>query len=180
MKGALVFELDVKGQAGHSAYPESGHSATHHLVNDLKNLLEHPWPKDATFGQSTLNVGRLNGGVAGNVIAPSAHADLVLRATTEIGPLENLVRSKLNPNTQMQVKSRTPPAKLHVVPGIETTVVAFGSDVPYLSALGTTLLIGPGSILDAHTADEKIRIADLERAVAVYQELCEKLLDEKP
>jgi acetylornithine deacetylase len=65
---------------------------------------------------------------------------------------------------------------MHVVDGFETTVVSFGSDVPYLGNLGKPLLIGPGSILDAHTAKEKISKQELMEGVALYERLARKLL----
>jgi acetylornithine deacetylase len=76
----------------------------------------------------------------------------------------------------MNVLGGTNPHIMHVVDGFETTVVSFGSDVPYLGNLGKPLLIGPGSILDAHTVDEKIRKQELLDGVALYERLVRKLL----
>jgi acetylornithine deacetylase/succinyl-diaminopimelate desuccinylase-like protein len=61
------------------------------------------------------------------------------------------------------------PQHLIAVPGEPTTVVAFNTDVPHLGRFGERLLMGPGSILDAHGAQERIRIADLGAAVAAYK-----------
>jgi acetylornithine deacetylase/succinyl-diaminopimelate desuccinylase-like protein len=47
-------------------------------------------------------------------------------------------------------------------------VVAFNSDVPHLGALGEPLLFGPGSILDAHGANEKIGKKELLDSVKTY------------
>jgi acetylornithine deacetylase len=55
-------------------------------------------------------------------------------------------------------------------------VVRFTTDIPYLSNWGQPLLIGPGSIFDAHTEHEKISKRDLEDAVGLYVELARKLL----
>ena len=49
------------------------------------------------------------------------------------------------------------PVGLHVVPGFETAVLPFTTDVPLLEAWGTPLLFGPGSILVAHTGDDQRR-----------------------
>ena len=65
---------------------------------------------------------------------------------------------------------------MHVVDGFESTVVSFGSDIPYLGNLGKPLMIGPGSILDAHTADEKVGKQELLEGVALYERLVKKLL----
>lgn len=76
----------------------------------------------------------------------------------------------------MNVLGGSHPHIMHVVEGFETTVVSFGSDVPYLGNLGKPLMIGPGSILDAHTVDEKIRKQELMDGVAIYERLVRKLL----
>jgi len=65
---------------------------------------------------------------------------------------------------------------MHVVDGFETTVVSFGSDVPYLGNVGKPLLVGPGSILDAHTAQERINKQELQEGAALYERLARKLL----
>jgi acetylornithine deacetylase len=55
-------------------------------------------------------------------------------------------------------------------------VVGFNTDVPHLGNLGKPLLIGPGSILDAHTANERISKADLTAAIDTYVALVRRLL----
>jgi acetylornithine deacetylase len=65
---------------------------------------------------------------------------------------------------------------MHVVEGFETMVASFGSDAPYLTNLGKPLLIGPGSILDAHTAHEKISRQQMIDGAAIYERLVKKLL----
>jgi acetylornithine deacetylase/succinyl-diaminopimelate desuccinylase-like protein len=55
-------------------------------------------------------------------------------------------------------------------------LVRFGSDVPYLSAMGIPPLVGPGSIHDAHTAHAYVRKNDLRAAVSGYADTAEALL----
>ena len=58
--------------------------------------------------------------------------------------------------------------------------VAFGSDVPRLSALapsGRAFLLGPGSIRHAHRDDERLRWADLEAGIGLVERLVRELLD---
>ena len=69
-----------------------------------------------------------------------------------------------------------PASRLHTVPGFDTAVFSYFSDVPFLSNWGTPLLIGPGSIHVAHTDREHIRIAELTQAVDVYARLATSLL----
>jgi acetylornithine deacetylase len=51
----------------------------------------------------------------------------------------------------------------------------FTTDIPYLSNWGRAMLIGPGSILDAHTDGEKIRKSELSKAVELYVDLVKAL-----
>jgi acetylornithine deacetylase len=176
MKGVLAFALDVEGKAAHSAYPEAGKSALHQLIVDLAKLTSAPWPVDDDLGATTLNVGVVQGGVAQNVLAPSAMAQCVLRTTSDVDALEAKVRALLSPSTKMSVWTKSSPSRLVTVKGEQTKVVAFGSDVPHLSPVGAPLLVGPGSILDAHTAHEGVAVKDLRAAVDQYVSLCERLL----
>jgi acetylornithine deacetylase len=76
----------------------------------------------------------------------------------------------------MEIVGASDPLILHVVDGFETTVVSFGSDAPHLPDTGKRLLIGPGSILDAHTAGEKISKRELIDGVGLYERLVRTLL----
>ena len=176
MKGALAFELSASGTTGHSAYPETGHSATHQLIHDLNTLLQHPWPENPQFGSTTLNIGKIEGGRAHNVIADQALASCVMRTTVDHEQLQAKIRSLLSPSTQMRVLTASSPISFQPIQGFETCVVRFASDVPHLKSIGIPILFGPGSILDAHTAHEKILISDLEKSVSLYENLCRQLL----
>ena len=52
----------------------------------------------------------------------------------------------------------------------------FTTDIPYLTNWGVPLLLGPGSILDAHTAHEKVSKRELEESVDLYVRLARSLL----
>ena len=59
--------------------------------------------------------------------------------------------------------------------GFPTKIVGYGTDIPVLRPLGKPLLFGPGSIFEAHTADEKISKQELLNAVDLYQKLVREL-----
>jgi len=54
--------------------------------------------------------------------------------------------------------------------------VRFTTDIPYLSRWGKPLLLGPGSILNAHTEHEFVSKKELAAAVELYVSLVCELL----
>jgi Acetylornithine deacetylase/Succinyl-diaminopimelate desuccinylase and related deacylases len=62
------------------------------------------------------------------------------------------------------------------VDGFNQKVVRFTTDIPYLTKWGQPLLLGPGSILVAHTKDEFVLKNELVDAVELYRNLVIKLL----
>ena len=66
--------------------------------------------------------------------------------------------------------------RLVALDGFEQTIVRFTTDIPYLTNWGKALLIGPGSILDAHTEHERVSKSELLRAVEIYTEITRRLL----
>ncbi|HEX2267960.1 MAG TPA: hypothetical protein VHH35_00405, partial [Pyrinomonadaceae bacterium] len=86
-----------------------------------------------------------------------------------------IVESAAGERGEIEYASAHNPVRLFSVPGFEETVVRFTTDVPYLSNWGKPLLLGPGSILDAHTDHERVSKRELERAVDLYVEMANKL-----
>ena len=178
MKGAVVFRLEVQGKAAHSAYPELGHSALHQLVRDVQVLLAESWPHDKELGITTINVGLLQGGNAANILADHAWARGIMRCTVPARVVVDRIKALLEPTTKLTLESVSDPLHLHCPKGFDNCIVSFGSDMPYLKQLGTPLLVGPGSIHDAHKPHERVCIQQLRQAVHLYQDLAKRLLEE--
>jgi acetylornithine deacetylase len=100
----------------------------------------------------------------------------MIRTIESRAVVEEKMRRIVGNRATMEIVGASDPQITHVVDGFSTTVVSFGSDVPYLGNLGKRLLIGPGSILDAHTAGEKISKKELMEGIALYEKLVRKLL----
>jgi acetylornithine deacetylase len=69
------------------------------------------------------------------------------------------------------------PVRMLAVDGFEQKVVRFTTDIPHLGNWGQPLLLGPGSILVAHTKDEFVLKKDLEDSVGRYIDLVKNLLN---
>ena len=175
-KGTLLANLTVHGRAAHSGYPEAGVSAIHGLLEVLRDCLQCDWGKDPDLGHGTLNVGVLEGGEKANIIAARARASVMIRTVEPRKAVEQRLRDCVMGRAAVEVLVGTSPQFMHVVEGFPTTVVSFGSDVPYLTKLGRPLLVGPGSILDAHTDAEKISKNELMAGAELYYTLARRLL----
>ena len=174
-KGSLRVLLRTDGTGGHSAYPERGRSAIHTLLDVLEDVRAIAWPAAPEFGETTCNIGIIGGGAGANVIAPDARAELHIRLVTDAAPVRALLEGAVRGRARIEYLSATPPVRLTALPGFDTCVVGFTTDVPHLSNWGAPLLVGPGSIHDAHTAGERIAKADLERGVELYVQLARTL-----
>ncbi|HET9012872.1 MAG TPA: M20/M25/M40 family metallo-hydrolase [Gemmatimonadaceae bacterium] len=170
-KGALRVVVRTHGEAAHSAYPHLGQSATRSLVHLLAELDSLALPSDPLLGETTINIGRLAGGVADNVLAPSAEARLMARLVTDADDVWTLLQRWSAGRATLERGIEAPPVRLATVPGYPTSVVAFATDIPAMPAWGTPYLFGPGSIHVAHRDDEHVEIAELESAVETYERL---------
>jgi len=174
-KGIYKCKLHAKGVAGHSSQP-IGPSAIHELVGAIQRMLSKEWGDHEVFGKGTINFGEIEGGLAANVVAPRATAEVLIRAVEEPAVIEARLRAELGEHVELEHEKSYPPIRFHVPEGREGPVVAFGTDAPWLTGWGKPLLYGPGSILDAHTADEKLELSSFERAIADYERTARELL----
>lgn len=175
-KGSLRFYIKTTGKAAHSAYPEMGESAIEKLLDVLTDVRQIEFPSDEFFGETTNNIGLINGGLKTNVIAPEAEAGLHIRLTTDAKPILELVEKTIGGRGEIEIMSLALPVKMLAVEGFRQKVVRFTTDIPHLPNWGTPLLLGAGSILDAHTKNEFVLKKDLETAVGLYVNLVKKLL----
>lgn len=175
-KGTFRLKIKTEGKAAHSAYPEEGESAIEKLLDILQDVRRAEFPNDEFFGETTVNIGTIEGGLALNVIPPRAEAGIAVRLTTERAPIENALENIVEKRGAIEVLSCSEPVKMLQVEGFKQKVVRFTTDIPYLTNWGQPLLLGPGSILVAHTKDEFVLKKDLETAVELYVNLVKKLL----
>jgi acetylornithine deacetylase len=178
-KGALRYEIAATGRMAHSAYPELGESAIDKLLDALARIRAIPLPVDDLLGPSTLNIGTIAGGRAPNVIADAATAEIFVRLVGDSTATKDAIAAAVAGKAEAREMIEIPALRLGSLPGMQTTVVAFTTDIPaFGDAWGTPFLIGPGSIHVAHTLDERIPKRQLEDAVGIYQKMVSQLLTE--
>ncbi|EGY21424.1 acetyl-lysine deacetylase [Verticillium dahliae VdLs.17] len=154
-KGGVFGNITAKGVAGHSG--------------------------DETFGNTTVNIGRFDGGVAANVIPDHAFVGIAVRVA--IGPQKtggDIVQARIQAildEVDEDAFTMTISHNYGVVEancevnGFETAVMNYGTDIPNLKGNHTRYLYGPGSILVAHGDNESLTVGDLETAVDGFERL---------
>ncbi|KAL9618399.1 MAG: hypothetical protein Q9160_006907 [Pyrenula sp. 1 TL-2023] len=194
-KGITMVSIDVEGKAAHSGYPWLGRSAISVLIPILAKLdtlgsipeSEGGLPRSEKYGNTTVNIGRIEGGVAANVVAERASATIAIRIAAgsprDVRRIVSQAISDAAPEiTGLKVVIREGYGPIdidHDIDGFETITVNYGTDIPWLKVEDGVkrYLYGPGSILVAHGANEGLTVGNIEKAVDDYQKLILASLD---
>jgi acetylornithine deacetylase len=193
-KGYGLAEVIVTGREAHSAFPDLGVSAINRaarLIGQIEGFgRELQSDNDASFAPpfTTLNIGKISGGTAKNVVAgecrfllewrpipvqePRFVPDRVSAMVSEFGRLE----------VQRAERGFATPAESALVKLVERQTshaagsVSFGTEAPQLTALGAeTIVFGPGSMSVAHTNAEFVPVVELERCAYVLAQVIAQL-----
>lgn len=175
-KGVLRVTLTASGIAAHSGYPELGDSAIDHLLDTLERIRRIPMPFDPVLGPGTVNIGLIEGGAAPNVVAPRAHAELMIRLVGPSTELRAAIQEAAGATVEVAFPLEIPVLRAPALEGYSETAVAFGSDLPFYGAWGVGYQLGPGTIHLAHTDKESIGKDELRDAVVQYIEVARTLL----
>ena len=175
-RGVYRVRLVARGRAAHSSHPELGESAIEKLIDALLQLRTLALPEDSRLGRTYYTVGLMSGGLAPNVVPPGAEAEVNFRT---VGSAAD-VRTALEPLTsivELEDVVVVPPVVMETVSDFPTEVFPFTTDIPFLSTWGKPLLLGPGSVLVAHTDEEHVRVSEMLESVDHYVTLARRLLD---
>ena len=187
-KGSLWLELTTHGRAAHGATPHLGKNAVHEMAR-IVDALETDYAaqlkrrKHKLLGHGTVNVGTICGGTQPNIVPDGCSISIDRR--TLPGETESSVRReialllkakklsakfsnrKLAPALPLETNPNLPLVQtfLRAVNQKKSLGVDYFCDAAVLSAGGTpSVVFGPGDIAQAHTVDEWISLAELERA----------------
>ena len=192
-KGAEMLTLKAHGKAAHSGYPWLGRSANSMILPALTVLdklgdipeAEGGLPRSKKYGKSTVNIGYMQGGVAGNVVPEYATADVMFRlaggTVPEVRKIVTNAIKQVDPEglLELEFSQGFGPVPLDAdVEGFDTITVNYGTDIPNLKVEEGVkrYLYGPGSILVAHGKDEALTVGDMEAALDGYKTLVKHAL----
>ncbi len=195
--GVLRFAIEAQGVAAHSSRPELGRSAISGMLKIISRLEGDYIPGLSSrvhplCGGARCSINTIRGGTSVNIIperctievdrrllpgeeARAVFADIrrslePLASTVRFSVMEPfLVDAPLSPATSAFPKQVAAALKSLDLPA-EAIGVGFGSEASDLAAQGIpTLVLGPGSIDQAHQAVEWVELRQLEAARAVYR-----------
>lgn len=193
-KGALWLEGVLRGVSAHGSRPEEGENAVFKGIGPLSLLHDFSFDIEPhpVMGRPSLSVGYFRGGLNINSVPDRAELGIDIRTIPGLdhGRLRQRLRQLLGPEVELRVLTDvthlwTDPAQewvesvLQIAGGfkgraLEPGVTPIFTDGPFVKeALGgpPTLILGPGTLSQAHRADECCRIDLLEEAVELYAAL---------
>jgi acetylornithine deacetylase/succinyl-diaminopimelate desuccinylase-like protein len=197
-KGSLWATLKASGRAAHSSMPERGENAIVKLARALDRLDCHLGARLASFthpvlGHSTLNIGVIRGGTRPNIVPDHAEAEIDIRTTPSLaqsgGALallagmiscHELPLEITNPHESPPMETDPSHPMIRRLLGTDTAIKTVGapwySDAAHLSRGGIpSVCIGPGSIHQAHTADEFIDLQELRQGAEFFSRFIQGL-----
>ncbi|MEN6344918.1 MAG: M20 family metallopeptidase [Armatimonadia bacterium] len=195
-KGAFRWRMTTRGKAAHSSDPSQGDNAIYRMADLLHHLRAYAdslrdCPRHPLVGGPTFSVGVIRGGSAVNIV-PDSCSVLVDRRLIPGERMDHVlceVREFLGDRVQYEIDRlledwplETPadaPITQAVAEAVRSVLgqariggVQFGTDASKLDQVGVpTVVCGPGDIRQAHTADEWVRLDQVEAAAKVYERL---------
>ena len=171
-KGVLGIELTFTGKSCHSGYPELGDDANAKLFRTAVAILGADLGEDPELGRATVNMGRVDGGVAMNVVSPKAELTILVRTVTDHEPVIEKLKTICHEASDFSVHHSNPLAKMVEVPGFEKGIASYCTDIPNFRELGAeAVLYGPGTIHVAHTDEEFITKDMVAGSIDGYKEI---------
>jgi acetylornithine deacetylase len=191
--GHTAVRLTCRGRAAHSSRPDLGENAIRKVAPVLSALdaLADEWRRDRRFEDLldrpyvVMNVGRIAGGTAINVVPDRCTLDVGFRPLPGMDEASLVARiaERVSPHATVETLRVTPPLLTEEGTALEDLLrphatdprlgaASYATDGGNLAKLGTrTLVFGPGSIEVAHQADEFVPVAELNRCVEVVADV---------
>jgi acetylornithine deacetylase len=179
-KGLMIVKVSASGRTAHSGYPHLGDSAIDKLLDVLGKVRVMDFEDDPAWGKTLVNIGKIEGGLAHNVVPDSAGAVVSLRIGANWPRVVEKLKALSSGGVAVEILSCAEPQALFTLPGYELAVLPYGTDIPHLARFGRKLLLGPGSGETAHTVDDRVDKRQLAAAVGIYKKLAGELLAVKP
>jgi acetylornithine deacetylase len=187
-KGSLWLRVETRGRSAHGATPHLGENAVHTMAR-VVDFIQTTYTaqlqrrRHPLLGHATVSVGRIGGGGPPNIVPDHCQIEVdrrTLPGETEAGVCRELgallraqglsakvTSAKVSPCLPLETDSTQPLVRafLRSIGQRRPVGVHYFCDAAVLAEAGIpSVVFGPGDIAQAHTADEWISLASLERA----------------
>ena len=198
-KGMMMEAIRLTGLSGHSSNPALGNSALEAMHRVMTELLK--WREELQHANNnplfeipvpTMNLGHIHGGDNPNRICGYCELQIDIRPLPgmNLTKLRNELEQRLQKTLAGTMISYETLTLLEGVPAIETPAdsalvkvvekltgapaeaVAFSTEAPFYNKLGMdSVVLGPGSINQAHQPDEYLALEQIKPTVKLIQDL---------
>ncbi len=182
-RGLMVLDCTAEGKSGHAARNE-GINAIYKAMEDIDWFRSHRFEKVSEYlGAVKMSVTQINAGTQHNVIPDKCTFVVDVRPNGMYSNVELLGIIKESVSCQVKERStRINSSQIDinhplVQRGISLGLSTFGSPTTSNQALVSfpTLKIGPGDSARSHSADEYIKICEIEQGIEIYTALLDGL-----
>jgi acetylornithine deacetylase len=200
-KGIFMESIKVKGQSGHSSDPDRGNNALDGMQTVIKELQSwrdelRAGPLNEAFKvpYSTLNLGHIHGGDNPNRICGECELQIDLRFVPSLNRQE--LRQELHQRLLQKHSEHHPDQQIsfaslfdgvqpmftaaeselvkaaEAMTGMDSGAVSYATEAPFLTSLGMDVVVlGPGSIDQAHQPDEFLPLDEIQPTVEIIRKL---------
>ena len=183
-RGLMVVDCEAKGKSGHAAR-EEGINAIYEALDDIKWFKDYKFPKvSPVLGPVKMTVSILQSGTQHNVVPDSCKFTVDIRLNEcythqeVFDTIQENIKSEAKARSMRLKPSATDMEHPFVVEYLQTGGDVFGSSTLSDQALLSipSVKIGPGDSARSHTADEFIRLCEIEQAIEMYTRLLDGLV----
>ena len=182
-KGLLVLDCLVKGKAGHAARNE-GENAITKAMQDIRWFQEYQFPKvSETLGKMKMSLTVINAGTQHNVVPDECRFTVDVRVTDAyslseaLEIIKNQVSCEVTPRSVRLNSSGV--SKNHPILKVARSLKLQTYGSPTLSDQALmpfeTVKLGPGDSARSHTADEYIKLSEINEGIDLYVKILKEL-----
>lgn len=170
--GIICFELLAHGKMAHGSAPENGINAIELLMEDLSKIKNADFGTDKVLGHNIINIAKISGGIADNVVPDEAMAVVSFRIVSDsarvIEKIKSLVKSELKVTISFDPFFNDKAKELAEKIGVKTKTVRYFTEASILRQKGSPVILGAGSIKEAHSVNEFVSIAEYNKLINIY------------
>lgn len=200
-RGVVRWKIRTTGRACHSSQPENGVNAIYKMarlltcLEDFARELPGTLPPHPLCGSPSMSVGKIAGGISVNIVPDECEIEIDRRLAPGEEPVRAMqeVEAYMRSRTDIDFEMLPPWVAMEALSDVNSGDAAdellrqiadvagprtrqgalYGTNASRFANAGVpSLIIGPGSIQQAHTVDEWIEIEQLHLAQEIYYRFC--------